>query len=195
MQADASEYKLKIGDPMPRFEGLVGVDGKAYSWESFKTSKATVIFWHCNHCPYSQAFEDRLNQATRDYAGKGVAFLAINSNDEEEYEEDSLPHMRERAKEKGLQFPFAFDATQQVAEDFGALCTPHVFVFDKERRLVYQGRVDGEKENPDLGRAVDLRDALDDVLAGRKVRTPLTRAFGCSVKWGKEHFARVGTHI
>lgn len=187
----ASSYKLPPGAAAPDFRDLAGVDGKTYSLSTFKDQKALVVFWHCNHCPYARAFEDRLNQAAKDYMPKGVGFVAISSNDADEYPEDSFPNMVLRAKEGGLVFPYVFDETQRVAEAYGAVCTPHVFVFDGDRKLAYQGRVDGEKDHPLKGKAIDVRNALDDVLAGRAVKTPVTMAFGCGVKWGAEHFARV----
>lgn len=187
----ATSYRMGLGDPAPSFKDLPGVDGKRYSLESFKTKAALVVFWHCNHCPYSQAFEDRLNQAAQDYAPRGFGFVAINSNDAAEYPEDSFENMVARAKAKGLVFPYLFDESQRVAEAYGAVCTPHVFVFDASRRLVYQGRVDGFKDDAAKGQAMDLRNALDDLLRGRTVRTPVTLAFGCSIKWGRDHFARI----
>lgn len=187
----AATYQLPLGAPAPNFQDLPGVDGKRYSLSDFKDKTALVVFWHCNHCPYAQAFEDRLNQVTKDYAPRGVGFAAINSNDAKEYPEDSFENMQKRAKAKGLAFAYVYDESQRVAEAYGAVCTPHVFVFDRSRKLVYQGRVDGEKDNPKKGNAGDLRNALEDILAGRPVRTPTTWAFGCGIKWGSQHFARV----
>lgn len=191
MVTHADDYKLKLGDPAPRFAGLPGVDGKAYGLDSFRDKKALVIVWYCNHCPYAQAYRDRLNEVTKDYAAKGVGFLAINSNDAKEYPEDDLPHMVEHAKRYGLVFPYVFDETQHVAEAYGAVCTPQVLVFDGQRLLRYQGRFDADQNNPSAGRARELRAALDQLLAGQSVKEPITRAFGCSIKWGQEHFAKV----
>lgn len=187
MQATA--YKLQPGDAAPVFQPLPATDGRTYSLDSFRDKKALVIFWHCNHCPYANAFEDRLNQVAKDYTPKGAGFLAINSNDVHDYAEDSFPKMKERAKAKGYVFPYAFDESQDVARAYGAVCTPHVLVFDEKRRLAYQGRPDGFKDDPAKGNAQELRDALDDLLAPRKVRTPTTLAFGCGIKWSKTHFA------
>lgn len=187
---EATVYQMQLGDAAPNFENLPGVDGKPYSLSSFQDEKALVVFWHCNHCPYAQAFEDRLNQVTKDYASRSVGFIAINSNDPNEYPEDSFENMTQHAKAKGLVFPYVFDETQLVAEAYSAVCTPHLFLFDPNRRLVYQGRVDGDQHNPAKGNAQDLRNALEDVLADRTVRNPITRAFGCSIKWGPAHFKR-----
>jgi peroxiredoxin len=187
----ADNYKLKLGDPAPKFSNLKGVDGKSYSLDSFKDKKILTIVWHCNHCPYAKAYESRFNDAAKDYAPKGVGFLAINSNDPVEYPEDDYPHMVEHAQKHGLVFPYVFDATQQVAEAYGAMCTPHVLVFDAQRLLRYQGRFDGEKDNPTAGRARELRAALDAMLVGAPVKDPITAAFGCSIKWNQEHFVKL----
>lgn len=187
---EASSYKLQLGDAAPAFPPLPGVDGKTYNLDTFKDRRLLTVFWHCNHCPYAAAFEGRLNDVAREYSTQGVGFVAINSNDPNEYPEDSFENMKRRAREKNLVFPYVFDATQEVAEAYGAACTPHVLVLDPERRLRYQGRVDGEKDRPEAGKGADLRNALDDLLAGRNVRTPLTRAFGCGIKWGPKHFER-----
>ena len=188
---EATSYKLQLGDPAPPFSNLPGADGKTYSLDSFKDKKAFLVFWHCNHCPYAQAFEGRLNQVAKDYSAKGVGFVAINSNDPVQYPEDSFEAMKKWAAEKGLVFPYVFDETQRVAEAYGAVCTPHLLLFDASRKLCYQGRVDGEQHNPAKGNAADIRNALDDVLAGRAVRTPITRAFGCGIKWKESHFVKL----
>ena len=114
--------------------------------------------------------------------GKGVQFVAINSNDDKTYQEDSYENMVIRAEKKGFNFPYLRDEEQSVAEAYGAVCTPHVFVFDAERMLRYQGRIDDSKD-PKMVTSHDLRNALDDLTAGKDVRTPRTRPFGCSIKW------------
>lgn len=190
MVTNADSYKLALGDPAPRFPPLPGADGNSYSLESFRDKRLLTIVWYCNHCPYAQAYRERLNDVTKDYTPKGVAFLAINSNDALEYPEDDLSHMVEHVRQHRLVFPYVFDATQQVAEAYGAVCTPHVLVFDQQRLLRYQGRFDGEQHNPAAGRARELRAALDQLLAGQPVKEPVTRAFGCSIKWSQQHFAR-----
>lgn len=187
---EAASYKLQAGQPAPDFSHLPGVDGKTYSLSTFNGTSILVVFWHCNHCPYAQAFESRLNQVAKDYTPKGVGFIAINSNDPIQYPEDSFEEMKKRARRNGLVFPYVFDESQQVAEAYGAACTPHVMIFDADRTLQYQGRVDGDQHNPERGNGQDVRNALDDLLAGRPVRTPQTGAFGCGIKWKQSHFAR-----
>ena len=121
-------------------------------------------------------------QLQKDYSARGVTLVAINSNDDAGYPEDSYPNMINRAKERGFNFPYLRDDTQEIAKKYGAICTPHVFAFDQQRRLQYKGRID-DNRNPESVKTKDLRDALDAILAGRKPSVQETRPFGCSVKW------------
>lgn len=171
---------LELGSTAPSFV-LPGVDGKSHSLESFN-AKILVVVFTCNHCPYSQAYEDRMVSIQRDYASKGVQLVAINSNDEKEYPEDSFQEMVNRSKEKGFNFPYLRDESQKIADAYGAACTPHVFAFDKNRVLRYRGRIDDSKD-PSAVTSPDLRNALDDLATGSGVRAPDTRPFGCSIKW------------
>lgn len=189
----ADQYKLQIGDPAPPFEGLNGVDGKTYNLDTFDEAKALMVVFSCNHCPYVQAYESRMQQVYEDYNDKGLAMVAINSNDATQYPEDSFDEMKKRAKGQGLTFPYVRDETQEVAEAYGAQCTPHVMIFDEARNLAYQGRYDDEKDDPEAGNAKDVRNALDAILAGEEPPEPVTRAFGCSIKWAEEHFTKLET--
>jgi len=173
---------LELGKKAPDFGGLKGADGKQYSLSSFSGKPVLVVVFTCNHCPYAQAYEDRLVSIQRDYAGRGVQLVAISSNDDKNYPEDSYPKMVERAKAKGFNFPYVRDADQKVVTDYGAVCTPHVFVFDKDRALRYRGRIDDSKD-PKQVKSPDLRNALDDLVAGRPPRVADTKPFGCSIKW------------
>lgn len=173
---------LSLGVAAPNFENLLGVDGKRYSFASFNDRQVLVIVFSCNHCPYAQAYEDRLVQIQRDYADKGVQLITINSNDDKSYPEDSYPEMIKRAKEEKFNFPYLRDTDQSVVEAYGAVCTPHVFAFDKQRRLRYRGRIDDSKD-ASLVTKHDLRNAIDDLVTGRDVRVPDTKPFGCSIKW------------
>ena len=172
---------LPLGSPAVDFQ-LKGVDGKTHNLNSFSDQKALVVVFSCNHCPYVQAYEDRMIQLQKDYSSKGVTLLAINSNDDTGYPEDSYPNMIKRAKERGFNFPYLRDDTQEIAKKYGAICTPHVFAFDQQRRLQYKGRID-DNRNPESVKTKDLRDALDAILAGNKPPVQETRPFGCSVKW------------
>jgi peroxiredoxin len=172
---------LELGEKAGDFD-LPGVDGRRYSLESFADKPIlAVVFW-CNHCPYVKAYESRVVSIQRDYSSKGVQLVAVNSNDEKSYPEDSFPEMMKRAKEKGFNFPYLRDEPQDAVEAYGGVCTPHVFVFDKVRVLRYRGRIDDSKEESEVT-THDLRNALDDLSAGRDVRVPDTKPFGCSIKW------------
>lgn len=172
---------MELGARAPEFRDLLGVDEKKYSLKDFNRPVLVVIF-SCNHCPYVQAYEERVISISRDYTVKDVQIVAINSNDAKAYPEDDYKYMVERAKSRGFNFPYLRDEDQSVATAYGAVCTPHVFVFDIERKLRYQGRIDDNKDAR-LVSSHDLRNALDDLLAGREVRVPRTRPFGCSIKW------------
>ncbi len=161
---------------------LKGVDGKTHNLKSFSDKKALVVIFSCNHCPYVQAYEDRMVQIQKDYSAKAVTLVAINSNDDSGYPEDSYPNMIKRAKERSFDFPYLRDDTQEIAKKYGAICTPHVFAFDQQRRLQYKGRID-DNRNPESVKTKDLRDALDAILADHKPSVQETRPFGCSVKW------------
>ncbi len=183
---------LKIGAPAPELN-LPGVDGKTYRLDDFADAKVLVVVFTCNHCPTAQAYEKRIVQLHADYLDKGVAMVAISPSDplavrldEHGYTDlsDSLEDMVRHAKRQGFKFPYLYDGeTQRVAKAFGALATPHVFIFDQKRRLRYNGRIDdSELKAP---KSHDTRNAIDDVLAGRPVRVEKTRVFGCSTKWAK----------
>jgi peroxiredoxin len=175
---------MKIGEKAPSFE-LRGVDGKDHSLDALKGGNATIVVFTCNHCPYAILNEDRLIAAAKDYAGKGVGFAAINSNDAVSHPDDSFPEMKKRAAEKRFPFPYLHDESQEAARAYGATHTPHLFVFDKDLRLAYTGAVDDDS-NFQRRKPVEkpyLRDALDDLIAGRPVRTPETHAIGCTIKW------------
>lgn len=175
---------MKLGEKAPAFS-LPGVDGKTWSLDAIRGSKATIVVFSCNHCPYVVMNEDRLIAAYQDYAGKGVGMAAVNSNDAVKYPEDSFEAMKERAREKGFPFPYLRDETQETARAYGATHTPHLFVLDAGLRLAYTGSVDDDNSYKARKKAetLYLRDALDDLVAGRPVRTPETHAIGCTIKW------------
>jgi len=161
---------------------LKGVDGKSYSLKDFDARTAPFVVFSCNHCPYVRDYEDRMVQLQRDYSGKGVTLVAINSNDDHNYPEDSFEKMIQRSKDKGFNFPYLRDETQDIARKYGAICTPHVFAFDQRRSLQYKGRIDDNRNVADV-KTHDLRNALDSILSGRKPTLQETRPFGCSIKW------------
>ena len=182
---------LAIGAKAPAFN-LLGVDGKMYSLNSFNGSQVLVIIFSCNHCPTAQAYEDRIISLTNDYKSKGVAVVVISPNSvkalnlaELGYTDtgDSYEEMKLRAADKKYPFPYLFDGElQKTALAYGPAATPHCFVFNRNRILCYCGRVDGS-EKPGTGKGEDVRNAINSVLAGTEVKVPVTKVFGCSVKW------------
>jgi len=183
---------LPIGASAPDFN-LPGVDGNYYSLESFKEAKILVIVFTCNHCPTAQAYEERIIKIVDDYKDKSVRIVAISPNsvnalllEELGYSDmgDSYAEMQVRAKDKGYNFIYLYDGdTQETSIKYGPVATPHAFVFDKERKLKYAGRLDNS-EKPGTANAEDLRSAIDVVLSGEVIKEPVTKTFGCSVKWG-----------
>ena len=172
---------IAIGDRAPDFE----LPATAGGTESLADgdAPATVVYWTCNHCPYALAWHDRMLDVDRDYAGRGVRFLAINSNDAERYPADSFEAMTERVQSEGdWPHPYLHDASQQVAGEWGAEKTPHVFVLDSGLVLRYHGAPDADYEDPSHAAAY-VRDALDAVLDGREPELAQTPAVGCGVKW------------
>jgi len=172
---------LPLGSTAVDFQ-LKGVDGKTYSLKSLADKKALAIVFSCNHCPYVQAYETRMVQLQRDYLLKGAGLVAINSNDDEGYPEDSFENMITRSKEKGFNFPYLRDETQEIARKYGAICTPHIFLLNQQRILSYKGRID-DNRNPADVKSHDLRNAIDAVLSGKTPAVQETRPFGCSIKW------------
>ena len=179
-------FTLQIGEEAPDFS-LCGTDGKSYSLADFADAKILVVVFTCNHCPFVVGSEDRMLELYNDYADKGVAMVGINSNETENHPTDDYEHMVLRAKEKGFPWPYLRDDTQQVAMAYGALRTPHYFVFDEDRKLRYTGRMDHNPREPGKETTRELRDALDALLAGQEPPVPVTNPIGCNVKWqGKE---------
>lgn len=172
---------LPIGSPAPDFS-LPGVDGKTYTLASFAGAQAVVLNFTCNHCPYAQAYEDRFMNLVRDFSPQGVAFAAINPNDEKSYSEDSFPKMKERAAARGFNFPYLRDETQRVARSYGAVCTPHLFII-AGAKIVYEGRIDDSWKDPAEAKSHDLQDTLNALMAGRPIPRPTTNPMGCSIKW------------
>jgi peroxiredoxin len=173
---------LQLGDPAPDF-ALPAVDGKTYTLESFAEKRALVVIFSCNHCPYVQAYEDRFVTIQRDYAGRGVQFVAINSNDDRNYPEDSFEQMIQRARLKRFNFPYLRDASQATARAYHATHTPQLFVFDRQRRLAYSGKIDDNWQLPQAVTRHYLRDALDAIVVDTTPAVPTTHAIGCTIKW------------
>ncbi len=173
---------MPVGNAAPPFS-LPGVDGNAWSLDSFADASLLVVVFTCNHCPYAIASEDRLLELQSDYEARGVRLVAISSNDAEKYPDDSFPLMKKRAADRGFNFPYLYDESQGVARAYDAACTPDVFVFDGERKLVYNGRIDDNWQAPDQVARQDLRSVLDAALEGRTVDFEHVPSMGCSIKW------------
>jgi thiol-disulfide isomerase/thioredoxin len=189
--ADTHNAPLAIGSPLPDFS-LPGVDGKTYTPADFAKAKFLVVVFTSNHCPTAQAYEGRIKQLVTDYSPKGVALVAINPNsaaavrfDEMGYTDlgDTFAEMKVRAEHAKFNFPYLDDGIEQtIVEKFGAVATPHIYIFDGDRKLRFQGRIDNS-ERESLVTARDTRDALDALLAGKEPAVTTTRVFGCSIKW------------
>jgi peroxiredoxin len=175
-------FTLELGQSAPDFN-LPGVDGKKYSLSNFGDAKVLVVVFSCNHCPYVVGSEQRMKQFHADYSPRGVAMVAINSNETDNHPTDSFEHMVGRAKAEGFKFPYLRDESQDVARAYGALRTPHFFVFDRDRKLRYTGRMDNQPKDATLATTRELRDAVDALLAGKKPPVELTNPIGCNVKW------------
>ncbi|MGB7161256.1 MAG: thioredoxin family protein [Tepidisphaeraceae bacterium] len=179
-------FTLQLNQPAPNFN-LAGTDGKNYSLATFKDAKLLVVVFSCNHCPFVIGSEDRMIAFAKDYKPKGVVMIAINSNETEGHPTDSFEHMRRRAAEKGFPFAYVRDDSQDVALKYGALRTPHYYVFDGDRKLRYTGRMDDNPRTPGKETTRELRDAVDALLAGKRPTVEVTNPIGCNVKWkGKE---------
>jgi peroxiredoxin len=179
-------FTLQIGDKAPDFR-LPATDGKTYSLDDFKTSRILVVFFTCNHCPFVTGSDEVTRATVLRFQEKGVGFIGINSNSENTHPEDGFDNMVRRMNEQKFPWVYVRDTSQDVARAYGALRTPHFFVFDEERRLVYTGRgVDNPRNTAEMT-TNDLERALEELVAGKPVSVPLTNPIGCNVKWeGKD---------
>ncbi len=176
------DNKLKIDSLLPQFN-LPGTDGNSYSSEGFKNKNILIVIFSCNHCPYVQAYEERMIDLQKEFKDRGVQIVAINSNDDSKYPEDSFDEMKKRAVERKFNFPYLRDETQKIAKAFGASHTPQIFLFNKERKLKYEGKIDDNWQEPDRVQNHYLRDAITEVLDEREVSIPETFSIGCTIKW------------
>lgn len=175
-------YPFQIGEKAPTFENLKGVDGKEYSLSTFNDKKIVILVFIANRCPTARVYTERLKSIQNDYSSKGAQLVGINSDNQYFFALESLPNMLGVAEERNFNFPYLKDADQSVAKKYGALVTLHAFVLDKERKLRYRGRVDDSRD-PSKVTTSDLRNAIDDLLEDKEVRTPETRPFACSIDY------------
>jgi peroxiredoxin len=190
--APAEIKTLEIGAKAPNFR-LPGVDGKRHRLAEYDKAKVLVIVFTCNHCPTAQTYEERIKKLAADFKDKGVALVGISPNDPKAVRldelgytdlSDSLAEMKIRAKDKGYNFPYLYDGDkQEVSKAYGPVATPHVFVFDSERKLRFVGRVDDNERQPDQVTSQDTRNAIEALLAGKPVPVEKTKTVGCSIKW------------
>lgn len=194
LSAEEGVADLQIGDPAPDFS-LPGIDDKTHTLDDFRDGKVLVIFFTSNHCPTSHGAADRIKSFLDDYRPKGMTFVAINPNHPEGLSIDELGYskyndgfedMKLYAAEEGFDFPYLYDGeTQAVAKAYGCLATPHVFIFDAERKLRYKGRFDDSRFGGDDStvKSPDARNAVEALLAGKPVPVEVTKPMGCSTKW------------
>jgi peroxiredoxin len=199
LAAEDEHPTLAVGSPAPDFS-LPGIDGQTHTLADYSSAKVLVIVFTCNHCPTAQLYESRIKKLAEDYRGKGVTLIAIEPNDPEAVRPselgwtdigDSLEDMKIRAAYRHFNFPYLYDGeTQSVARAYGPKATPHVFIFDQQRNLRYEGRVDNSQRES-LVKTQDARNAIDALLAATPVAVPHTPVFGCSTKWKSKHAGRM----
>ena len=179
-------FTLELGAKAPDFT-LPATDGKTYSLADFSDAKTLVVFFTCNHCPYVTGSDEVTRQTAEKFAAKGVRFVAINANSKNTYPEDDFDHMVARMAEYNFPWVYLRDKSPEVALAYGALRTPHFYVFDADRKLVYTGRgVDSPRDTSRMT-VNDLENALSEHVAGKPITTALTNPIGCNVKWdGKD---------
>lgn len=182
----ASENGYQVGDTATDFT-LKNVDGKMVSMKDYKDAKGFIVTFTCNTCPYSVAYEDRIIDLHKKYAPKGYPVIAINPNDVTASPKDSYAHMQQRAKEKKFPFPYLIDETQDITRAYGASRTPHLYIVKKQQdgtfKVAYIGTIDDNSRAPEKVQKKYAEEALDELLAGKKVSQPTTKAIGCTIKW------------
>jgi peroxiredoxin len=174
-----------VGDKAADFN-LKNVDGKNVSLAGIPNAKGYIVVFTCNHCPYAQAYEQRIIDLHKKYAPLGYPVVAINPNDKVAQPDDSFEKMQERAKDKAYPFVYLYDESQEVAHAFGATRTPHVYLLDNTKTVRYIGAIDDDSENPEKVKVKYLENAVDALLQGKPVEVTSTRAIGCSIKWTKK---------
>jgi peroxiredoxin len=173
---------LKIGSVAPGFN-LPGIDGRNHTLETSANGKGFLVIFSCNHCPYVRAYENRIKKLTLDYSGKGLSVFAINSNDSDQYEDDSFENMKLRATEMDFNFPYLRDEDQSIARAYGASHTPEIFLLNNQRKLVFHGKIDDNWRDENKVKSTYLKDAIDELIEGKEISVPETFTIGCTIKW------------
>ena len=171
-----------LGTPIHDFS-LEGVDSKTHSLRNYSEKEIIVIIFMCNHCPYVKAVLKRIIELQNEFIDRGVQFIGINPNDATRYPDDSLENMKISAKENDFSFPYLIDPSQEVAKSYGAVCTPDLYVYGKNRKLVYRGRIDDNWKDSEKVTQQDLKLALENILSGEVVTSKQIPSMGCSIKW------------
>lgn len=184
--ADTPSVMVELGTKAPAFTLKDVVSGEQKSLSQLKSDKATVIMFICNHCPFVNHVNKELVRLANDYIPKGISFIAISSNDVENYPQDSPDKMKEVAEEQGYPFPYLYDETQKVAKAYQAACTPDFYIFDGDLNLVYRGQLDDSRPgNSEPVNGKNIRAALDNILTGKPVDENQKPSIGCNIKWKK----------
>jgi peroxiredoxin len=173
---------IPMGTPCPDFD-LPAVEGRRYRLSDFEKSQVLVVMFICNHCPYVQAVEDRILALAHSYKPEQVQFVAVCANDADNYPDDSFDNLKKRWEAKGYGFPYLHDEDQTVAKTFRAVCTPDLYVYDRDRKLAYHGRLDDNWQQPTRVTKHEMKEAIDALLAGGKPAESQVPSMGCSIKW------------
>ncbi len=184
VSAALADGPLKIGSTMPMADvKMKGVDGSEKTLAAVQEKNGTLVVFTCNHCPFAKMWEERIVNLGNTYSAKGIGVIAINANDPKVAAEDAYDVMQQRAKERGMQYPYVVDDTSNVARAFGATRTPEAFLFDKDGKLVYHGAIDDNGQEPSKVENAYLKNALDAVVAGKEVSVKETKSIGCGIKF------------
>jgi peroxiredoxin len=176
-----SQIKLKAGNKAPNFE-LLGIDDKKHSLREYDKYGGLLVIFMCNHCPYVKAKMEAIKEIHQKFKDR-IAVVGINSNDPTDYPDDSFENMKKVAKEKGIKFDYLVDETQQVAKSYGATCTPDPFLFDKNRKLVFHGRIDDAMNPEATATEKTMINNIEKLLSGKKIEKDFDPSIGCSIKW------------